>query len=93
MFIIWGFRKTKKELGIVGFYHCNRCNNDSNWRLLKIVSWFTIFFIPIIPYRTQYYVYCPVCQSATKVPKEEANRILENQKATGQTQGTYSNNN
>lgn len=77
MFIIWGFRDLDKELGNVGYLHCNRCNNDSNWRLMKRTSWFTLFFIPVIPFRRVYYVYCPVCRWSTKVPKEEAKRIME----------------
>ena len=87
MFIIWGFTKRTKQLGFVGYYHCSRCNNDGNWQLMKIVSWFTIFFIPVIPYHTEYYVYCPVCHSATKVSKQEANEILARQRQ-GNAQGT-----
>lgn len=79
MFIIWGFRDIQKELGQVGYYHCNRCNNDGYWRLMKVTNWFTLFFIPVIPYRTKYYVYCPVCHDTSQVPKEEAKRIMENQ--------------
>lgn len=77
MFIIWGFRDLDKELGNVEYLHCNRCNNDSTWRLMKRTSWFTLFFIPVIPYHRVYYVYCPICRWSTKVPKEEAKRIME----------------
>lgn len=81
MFIIWGFRETEKELGNVDYLHCNTCNNDSIWRLKKITSWFTLFFIPLIPYHRKYHVYCPVCHWAAKVPSEEAKRIMEKNKA------------
>ena len=84
MFIIWGFKKTTKELGFVGYYHCSRCNNDGNWQLMKIVSWFTLFFIPLIPYHTEYYVYCPICHSATRVSKEEAKQIMAKQQQMAQ---------
>jgi len=90
MFIIWGFRQSKKELGIVGFFHCNRCNNDSEWRLLKIVSWFTVFFIPLIPYRTKYYAYCPICHDASAISKEEAQRIMAEQKSKA-AEGSFQN--
>lgn len=81
MIIIWGFREIVKELGFVGYYHCNRCNNDGNWQLRKETNWFTLFFIPIIPCGTRYYVYCPICRTEIRVPKEEAKRIRENQEA------------
>ncbi len=80
MFIIWGFTQTEKELGFVGYFHCYKCNNDGNWQLKKVTNWFTIFFIPVIPFRRKYYVYCPVCHDATQVPKEEAKRIMENRR-------------
>ena len=62
MFIIWGFRDLAKELGTVDYLHCSRCNNDSNWRLRKTTSWFTLFFIPIIPFRRVYHVYWRVAR-------------------------------
>lgn len=80
MLIIWGFRDIDKELGPVDYLHCSRCNNDSTWRLQRETSWFTLFFIPIIPYRRKYYVYCPVCHWVTEVPKAEAQRIMEKNK-------------
>lgn len=83
MLIIWGFRDTDRELGTVDYLHCNRCNNDSNWRLQRTTSWFTLFFIPVIPYRRVYYVYCPICHWTTEIPKEEAKRIMaRNETAT-----------
>lgn len=80
MFIIWGFRDLDTDLGTVDYLHCSRCNNDSNWRLQRTTSWFTLFFIPVIPYRREYYVYCPICHWTTEVPKEEAKRIMEKRK-------------
>lgn len=87
MLIIWGFRDTDKELGTVDYLHCNRCNNDSNWRLQRTTSWFTLFFIPVIPYRRVYYVYCPICHWTTEIPKEEAKRIMARNEAATITQG------
>lgn len=87
MLIIWGFRDTDRELGTVDYLHCNRCNNDSNWRLQRTTSWFTLFFIPVIPYRRVYYVYCPICHWTTEIPKEEAKRIMARNEAATITQG------
>ena len=86
MFIIWGFRDLDTDLGTVDYLHCNRCNNDSNWRLQRTTSWFTLFFIPVIPYRREYYVYCPICHWTTEIPKAEAKRIMERNEAATITQ-------
>ncbi len=82
MFIIWGLKDLDTDMGTVGYLHCNRCNMDGNWQLQKRTSWFTLFFIPVIPYHRKYFVYCPVCHWITEIPKEEAKRILEERKGS-----------
>ena len=86
MFIMMGIRDLDSDLGIVDYLHCNSCNNDSNWKLRRTTSWFTLFFIPVIPYRRVYYVYCPICHWTAKVPREEAKRIMEKNKGIAMRQ-------
>ncbi|GAA0721199.1 hypothetical protein GCM10008905_11380 [Clostridium malenominatum] len=71
----WG-RKTVKNYGEKGTYRCNNCNNTSNWRLVRVSTWFTLFFIPIIPYSRKFALTCPVCGSYIEVPKEEFKSLL-----------------
>lgn len=50
--IIWGWGKvTKKIIGAVFQRTCNYCNTDEVWNLCVVRTWFTLFFIPIIPYK------------------------------------------
>jgi len=50
MFVIWGWGKqTRKVVGKVGNRMCNYCNVESIWQLVIVRTWFTLFFIPIIP--------------------------------------------
>jgi len=72
MFIIWGFGKTtRKAVGTVGSRTCNYCNTNSMWQLCIVRTWFTLFFIPLIPYSTKYCISCPNCQSYVELSKEE----------------------
>lgn len=62
MFIFFGWGKqTIKKHGPVFKNHCDRCNNEELWQLYTRKTWFTLFFIPVIPYSTEYIVACPVC--------------------------------
>lgn len=78
MFILFGFgHKTVKEFGGQGEILCRRCNNTREWSYKKITSWFTLFFIPIIPYSTNYVRVCPICGEHDKLSKETFLAIVE----------------
>ena len=77
MFIIWGFgKKTVKSYGLMPIRACGRCNNQIQYEILKVTTWFTLFFIPIIPYRTERFLVCPICHAAQEVSKEDFERLL-----------------
>jgi hypothetical protein len=35
--------------------------NTRQWGMFRIRTWFSFFFIPVIPYGTEHVVMCPVC--------------------------------
>jgi ribosomal protein S26 len=73
MFFIFGFGKqTEKELGKTQKIRCQNCGNVREWQYKKFTSWFSLFFIPVIPYKIDYIKSCPICRSAVKVNKDEA---------------------
>lgn len=62
MFILFGWGKqTLKKHGPVFKSRCDRCNNEELWQLYTRRTWFTLFFIPVIPYSTEHLVVCPIC--------------------------------
>ena len=72
MFLIWGFgHQTTKDYGVDRSNRCGHCNNMVERRFLRITTWFTLFFIPIIPYRRQYAIVCPICNDIIILSKEE----------------------
>ena len=73
MFIIWGTREKEKELGISQqSYQCTHCNNVSNYKIFRRKNWFTVFWIPIIPLSSKYFISCPICNYGQKIKKAEA---------------------
>lgn len=69
--IIWGWGKqTRKVIGNVFRKNCSHCNTEQMWQLCLIRTWFTLFFIPVIPYAKSYQIACPSCKSYVEITKE-----------------------
>lgn len=70
-FIIWGARNTVKDFGPVLEYLCDHCNNTDYWKLIRTIRWFTLFYIPIIPYSVKYFVICPTCEYGVELDSKK----------------------
>lgn len=78
MFILFGWgRQTVKNHGPVFAKQCDRCNNKEFWHLYTRRTWFTLFFIPIIPYSTEHLVVCPVCSYGAVIKNEKFKELKE----------------
>ena len=69
--IIVGSRNTPKLLGYVDKFECPKCLNRSNWQLLNIEKYFTLFFIPIIPTGNEHSLICQVCDHQEILSKKD----------------------
>jgi len=58
--IIWGFRGRVRPLATVRTRY-PRCGQQAAHRLVRSQRWFTLFFIPIVPFRTRYTATCTYC--------------------------------
>jgi len=78
MFFLFGLGKqTVKKLGKTREQVCERCHKPSQRVLVKVVDWFTLFFVPIFPYLTRYALICPLCDDAREVSRDEAGDLLK----------------
>ncbi len=74
--IIWGWgRVTKKFIGAAFQRTCNYCNQTNIWQLCIVRKWFTLFFIPVIPYEKAYRIACPNCGSYIELTKEQFEKM------------------
>lgn len=72
MFIIFGWNhEVRKTFGPVEPHLCSHCNNTELWLLDEATIFITLFFIPIIPYTSNYFFYCPICNHGTKLDKND----------------------
>ena len=92
----WGFQ-TIKNFGPVFKNLCSHCHNEDYWVLTRVMTWFTIFFIPIFPYEIKHHLTCPVCkygvtlkgeQVAQMKPLAETNQLLVDGKITADEYNT-----
>lgn len=61
--IIYGWnRQTRRIVGTVGTTNCSHCNMTSDFHLVQRRTWFTLFYIPVIPYSSKYFVLCSRCE-------------------------------
>ena len=72
MFFIFGWgHQITKNYGVTFKNHCSSCNNEEYWQLLRITTWFTLFFIPVIPYERKYFLMCPVCEKGVYLDSDK----------------------
>jgi len=70
----WG-HQTIKIFGPTFSYHCSHCDNEEYWVLTRCITWFTVFFIPIIPYSFKYFLSCPICQYGITPDNQQVEQI------------------
>ncbi len=78
MFLIFGFGTKTYPLGWVSMA-CHVCGHAGSLLLVRDVTKFSLFFIPLIPVRTRHVVECqnPMCRARFRVSGEEARRLLD----------------
>lgn len=78
MLIIWGTKGFEKTLGtLASVWKCEHCQNESHYRVFRVRRWFTLFWIPIFPIGSKFFVTCPICNYGKKLKKAEAVDLLE----------------
>jgi hypothetical protein len=63
---------TFKDLGETGEeQRCAWCSRPVYYHLILARTWLTYFFIPIIPYRSEYLIKCPACLGGIEIRGDE----------------------
>lgn len=76
MFLLFGFRRRGQRLGVL-MWPCSRCGVATAHTLTYIRTWFTLFFIPVIPFPTRRKLVCTNCGNADKFDKTQRQSIEE----------------
>ena len=83
MFFIFGWgRQTRKDFGPTLPIKCGNCNNSGFHRLLHVRKWFTLFFVPVIPYESHHFLLCDVCSRGFELHGPQVDKAKRMNEAT-----------
>lgn len=72
MFVVFGWgHRTTKEFGRTEPFRCDQCSNRVRLELKEVKTWFTLFFIPVIPLERHHLVLCPICLAGYELSSEQ----------------------
>ena len=83
MFVIFGWCEgSSQDHGPTLLIDCPNCHNKGYWHLYKSKMWFSLFFVPIIPYESLFRLLCETCSSGIELNGGEVEAALNlNQEA------------
>jgi hypothetical protein len=76
MLILFGIRRRRRQRGVL-LMMCQRCQRPCAHTIVQVRTFFTLFFIPVIPMGTKHSTVCSMCAGATSIPKAHAERLEE----------------
>jgi hypothetical protein len=71
MFLIFGIKRIRRRLATV-LAMCGRCSTPAVQVVVRVGTWFSLFFIPVIPLGTKYISTCTLCGESVKIDKDQA---------------------
>lgn len=69
----WG-KRTHTDHGPTLPITCPNCHNQTYWRYQHYRTWFTLFFIPVIPYESDHYLLCDICKQGITLEDDARER-------------------
>ncbi|MFR9767894.1 hypothetical protein [Nocardia sp. SC052] len=73
--LIWGWQKRIHTLAMITLI-CGRCGNPAAHALRKLVTKFTLFFIPLFPLSTKHHLECTWCGASSPVAGPQVPDLL-----------------
>lgn len=78
MFVIFGWgKKSVNNFGAAVPAICPNCHNDGFLNLLHKKTWFSLFFIPVLPYDSNYYLLCEICSAGLELYGADVNKAKQ----------------
>jgi hypothetical protein len=75
MFLLFGIRRKAQRLATV-FAVCVSCHTPAAQAVTRVRTFFTLFFIPLIPLGTKYRTTCTMCGQSVSITKETADNLV-----------------
>ncbi|MGX8850549.1 zinc-ribbon domain-containing protein [Amedibacillus sp. YH-ame10] len=72
MFVIYGSGTKVEKWQYIGRRFCRSCSDFTNFYIGRKISYYSLFFIPIVKIPKAYYVMCNTCDIGFELTKEQA---------------------
>jgi putative oligomerization/nucleic acid binding protein/zinc ribbon protein len=81
--VIFGFGRGKQQdLGEVAPCVCPNCHNQVFLRQVRSKKQVSLYFVPVVPYGTDYYLVCPVCSRGLQISNPQLPSVRSMSNAT-----------
>ncbi|MDT8913799.1 zinc-ribbon domain-containing protein [Amycolatopsis sp. PS_44_ISF1] len=87
--IVWGYRTKLFQLVLATFL-CGRCGRPAAHAVLKRVTKFTLFFLPLFPISVKYLTQCTHCGAQNRITREQADQVVAQQQGHPQPPQAHS---
>jgi hypothetical protein len=89
MLVVWGWRRYVQTLAMITLV-CSSCQRPAAHAVRRMVTKFTLFWIPLFPVGSKYSLQCTFCGGQVKIGKEQADQLVaQAQMSNAQPQGQY----
>jgi hypothetical protein len=89
MLVVWGWRRYVQTLAMITLV-CSSCQRPAAHAVRRMVTKFTLFWIPLFPVGSKYSLQCTFCGGQARVNKEQADQLVaQAQMSNAQPQGQY----
>jgi hypothetical protein len=76
VFLIFGVSRKVARLATV-LARCRFCQTPAAQVIVRVRTYFSFFFIPVIPLGTKYRATCALCGSTSEITAEEAGQLVQ----------------
>ena len=83
MFVIWGSKKQRENLGLMSM-NCPNCQTLRSFNVFEISSKFTLYYLPLFTYKRKQFAFCNSCGYLSETPKGMEDKIRDRIKKTAQ---------
>jgi hypothetical protein len=74
--VVYGWGKgTKETLGTISRSECSHCHKVADFHLVRRKTWFTLYFVPVLPYGDEHFVLCTNCEWGWKPNSDDVTRM------------------
>jgi hypothetical protein len=69
--VVFGWRQTAKQLATM-MMQCRHCGMQGRQHVFRTITWFTLFWVPVLPLHFGWKMVCGTCGGKTKITKAQA---------------------